>query len=50
MDQAFLQYYEDEFTHIRSLAGEFAALHPNVAGNLSITSVPCPDPYVERLL
>ncbi|MCZ4255600.1 type VI secretion system baseplate subunit TssF [Sulfitobacter sp. G21635-S1] len=50
MDQAFLQYYEDELTHIRSLAGEFAALHPNVAGNLSITSVPCPDPYVERLL
>lgn len=50
MDRAFLEYYEAELTHIRSLAAEFAALHPNVAGNLSITSAPCPDPYVERLL
>ncbi|WP_294221631.1 type VI secretion system baseplate subunit TssF [uncultured Shimia sp.] len=50
MDQAFLEYYEEELGHIRSLAKEFATLHPNVAGNLSIDSVPCPDPYVERLL
>jgi type VI secretion system protein ImpG len=50
MDRVFLEYYEEELTHIRSLAGEFAAIHPNVAGNLSIESTPCPDPYVERLL
>ena len=50
MDRAFLEYYEEELTHIRSLAGEFAAIHPNVARNLSLDSVPCPDPYVERLL
>lgn len=50
MDRVFLDYYEDELQHIRSLATEFAALHPNVARNLSLDSVPCPDPYVERLL
>ena len=50
MDQAFLEYYEEELTHIRSMAEEFAALHPNVARNLALDSIPCPDPYVERLL
>lgn len=50
MDRAFLAYYEEELTHIRSMAGEFAAIHPNVARNLSLESTPCPDPYVERLL
>jgi len=50
MDQAFLEYYEEELSHIRSLAQEFAALHPNVARNLSMDAIPCPDPYVERLL
>ena len=50
MDQAFLEYYEEELSHIRSIAEEFAALHPNVARNLALDSVPCPDPYVERLL
>ncbi len=50
MDRAFLAYYEEELTHIREMAGEFAAIHPAVARNLSIESTPCPDPYVERLL
>ncbi|MBU3031503.1 type VI secretion system baseplate subunit TssF [Paracoccus marinaquae] len=50
MDRVFLDYYEEELQHIRSLATEFSALHPNVARNLSMDSVPCPDPYVERLL
>ncbi|WP_299196653.1 type VI secretion system baseplate subunit TssF [uncultured Tateyamaria sp.] len=50
MDATFLSYYEDELTHIRDLAKEFAQLHPAVARNLSLDSVPCPDPYVERLL
>ncbi|NJM84062.1 MAG: type VI secretion system baseplate subunit TssF [Tabrizicola sp.] len=50
MDRSFLSYYEDELVHIRDLAKEFAALHPSVARNLSLESVPCPDPYVERLL
>ncbi|UWR28231.1 type VI secretion system baseplate subunit TssF (plasmid) [Sulfitobacter sp. S223] len=50
MDQAFLEYYEEELGHIRTMAEEFAALHPNVARNLALDSIPCPDPYVERLL
>jgi len=50
MDRAFLAYYETELAHVRALAAEFAAVHPNVARSLSLESVPCPDPYVERLL
>ena len=50
MDRNFLAYYEEELGHVRELAGEFSALHPTVARNLSLESVPCPDPYVERLL
>ena len=50
MDRVFLDYYEQELQHIRSLATEFSELHPTVARNLSLDSVPCPDPYVERLL
>lgn len=50
MDRSFLTYYEEELGHIRGLAVEFAALHPTVARNLSLDAVPCPDPYVERLL
>ena len=50
MDRAFLTYYEEELSHVRGLAVEFAALHPTVARNLSLDAVPCPDPYVERLL
>jgi type VI secretion system protein ImpG len=50
MDRTFLTYYEGELAHIREMAAEFAALHPNVARSLSLDSVPCPDPYVERLL
>ncbi len=50
MDQTFLSYYETELIHLRQLATEFAELHPAVARNLSLDSVPCPDPYVERLM
>ncbi len=50
MDRVFLEYYEEELAHVRSLAAEFADMHPAVARNLSLDTVPCPDPYVERLL
>ncbi|GAB1362376.1 type VI secretion system baseplate subunit TssF [Rhodobacter sp.] len=50
MDRAFLSYYEAELAHVRELSREFAGLHPAVARNLSLDAVPCPDPYVERLL
>lgn len=50
MDRAFLSYYQSELTHLRELAEEFGRMHETVARNLSLDSVPCPDPYVERLL
>ncbi|MGI6853633.1 type VI secretion system baseplate subunit TssF [Mesorhizobium sp. 1B3] len=50
MDRVFLEYYEEELTHIRALAAEFADMHPAIARNLSLDTAPCPDPYVERLL
>lgn len=50
MDRAFLRYYEEELGHLRGLAAEFADLHPAVARNIALDTVPCPDPYVERLL
>ena len=50
MDRVFVEYYEEELTHIRALAAEFADMHPAVARNLSLDTIPCPDPYVERLL
>ena len=50
MERTFLHYYEGELEHIRDMAGDFAALHPGVARNLSLDTTPCPDPYVERLL
>jgi type VI secretion system protein ImpG len=50
MDRAFLDRYEEELGHIRGLAAEFADMHPTVARNLSLDTVPCADPYVERLL
>jgi type VI secretion system protein ImpG len=50
MDRVFLEYYEEELTHVRALASEFADMHPAVARNLSLDTAPCPDPYVERLL
>ncbi|WP_210528249.1 type VI secretion system baseplate subunit TssF [Rubellimicrobium arenae] len=50
MDRTFLGYYEEELIHLRELAGEFAALNPTVGRHLSLDAVPCPDPYVERLL
>ena len=50
MDRNVMPYYEDVNAHLRELASEFAVIHPTVARNLSLDAVPCPDPYVERLL
>ena len=44
MDRVFLEYYEEELTHIRALAAEFADMHPAVARNLSLDTVPAPIP------
>ncbi|RUY56941.1 type VI secretion system baseplate subunit TssF, partial [Mesorhizobium sp. M7A.F.Ca.CA.001.05.1.1] len=36
MDRVFVEYYEEELSHIRALASEFADMHPAVARNLSL--------------
>lgn len=50
MNDAFLNYYEDELRHVREVAAEFGALHPLVAGQLRLRNDGCDDPFVERLL
>jgi type VI secretion system VasI/ImpG family protein len=46
----FLDYYRDNLIYIRTLAAEFAAEFPKVAGRLSLSEFECQDPYIERLL
>lgn len=53
MDSRFLQYYEQELTHLREMGLEFAQAFPEHAPQLglnSLTAKQCADPYVERLL
>jgi type VI secretion system protein ImpG len=50
MDQRFLPYYESELRFLRDLGGEFARVHPGLAGRLALDANDCADPYVERLL
>lgn len=46
----FLDYYRENLAHIRSLAAEFSAEFPKIAGRLELSEFDCQDPYVERLL
>jgi len=50
MDKRLLRYYNRELQHLREMGGEFAREFPKIAGRLSLDSVACADPYVERLL
>lgn len=50
MDRRLLRYYNRELQHLREMGGEFAREFPKIAGRLSLDSVACADPYVERLL
>lgn len=50
MDKRILDYYEQELLFLREMGKEFAQQFPKVAGRLSLDQIPCPDPYVERLL
>lgn len=50
MDKRLLRYYERELGHLGGMAKEFAREHPKIAARLALDSIPCPDPYVERLL
>ena len=50
MDKRFLDHYNRELRYLQSAALEFSREFPGVAGHLGLDKVPCPDPYVERLL
>ena len=50
MDPQLLNYYNEELTYMRESAGEFAKLHPKIAGRLGMHGVEVADPYVERLI
>jgi type VI secretion system protein ImpG len=50
MSDALLPYYNRELNAIRSLAAEFAAAHPKIAGRLRLSEDSVDDPHVARLL
>ncbi|MFZ4835556.1 type VI secretion system baseplate subunit TssF [Rouxiella sp. Mn2063] len=50
MDHKFLDYYNQELTFMREMAGEFAEKHPKIASRLGMHGIEVADPYVERLI
>jgi type VI secretion system protein ImpG len=50
MSDALLPYYNRELNAIRTLAAEFAAAHPKIAGRLRLSEDAVDDPHVARLL
>ena len=46
----FLKYYQDELLVLRKQCGEFAKIHPDIAGKLDIQDGESTDPYIERLI
>ncbi|ECC8732914.1 type VI secretion system baseplate subunit TssF [Salmonella bongori] len=50
MDDRLLDDYLQELSWLRTVSGEFARQHPNVAARLRLSEFDCPDPHVERLL
>ena len=50
MSDELLPYYNRELAYIRRLGGEFAELHPKIAGRLKLTADGTEDPHVSRLI
>jgi type VI secretion system protein ImpG len=53
MDRRLLHHYNNELTHLRHTAAEFAREFPKIAGRLALDAEgmeTCADPFVERLL
>lgn len=50
MDRTLTDYYGQELQYLREMGQEFAQAFPKVAQRLALDTVPCADPYVERLL
>ncbi len=50
MDQRIFKHYDRELKFMYGMGAEFAKAYPKVAGRLGLETLPCADPYVERLL
>ena len=50
MDPKLLDYYNQELTFMREMAGEFSRAHPKIARRLGMQGIEVADPYVERLI
>jgi len=50
MKKDFLKYYERNLEFLRESGLNFARDFPKIAARLNLSSIDCPDPYVERLL
>ena len=50
MDDALLNYYEQELSYIRQMGVEFAEKYPKIAGRLSLEHDKSSDPHTERLI
>jgi len=50
MDRKLTDYYAQELEFLRDMGQEFARAYPKIAQRLALDSVPCADPYAERLL
>ena len=48
MGDELLPYYNEELTHIRHMAAEFAREHPKIAARLRISTDTIEDTHVER--
>ncbi len=50
MDDALLNYYEQELSYIRQMGAEFAGKYPKIAGRLLLEQDKSADPHTERLI
>ena len=50
MDDALLNYYEQELSYVRQMGAEFAGKYPKIAGRLLLENDKSSDPHTERLI
>ncbi len=50
MDDALLNYYEQELSYVRQMGAEFARKYPKIAGRLLLEQDKSTDPHTERLI
>ncbi len=50
MDDALLDYYEQELSYVRQMGVEFAGKYPKIAGRLLLEHDKSSDPHTERLI